>query len=97
MMIDQSVSSSGIPWESTRGSWTTDYNNSLTLIRGPIDDVVDALAGHTERWEREERSFFDSVVTPGRRPCLAAQANLVARRAGPVATTQDASDRLLGQ
>jgi len=36
-----------------RGSWTTDYNNSLTLVRAPIDDVVDALADRTERWESD--------------------------------------------
>ena len=53
MMIDQSATPSGIPWESKRGSWTTDYNNSLTLIRAPIDDVVDALADRTDRWERD--------------------------------------------
>jgi hypothetical protein len=43
----------GTPWESMRGSRTTDYNNSLTLIHGPIDHVVDALAGRTDRWERD--------------------------------------------
>jgi hypothetical protein len=53
MMNDQSVTPSGMPWESRRGFWTTDYNNSLTLIHAPIDDVVDALAGRTERWERD--------------------------------------------
>jgi len=53
MMTDQSATPWGTPWESMRGSWTTDYNNSLTLIRAPIDDVVDALADRTERWERD--------------------------------------------
>jgi hypothetical protein len=31
----------------------TDYNNSLTLIRAPVDDVIRALADRTERWERD--------------------------------------------
>src|SRR5215468_6505910 len=53
MMADQSATPFGTPWESMRGSWTTDYNNSLTLIRAPIDHVVDALADRTERWERD--------------------------------------------
>src|SRR5215468_239252 len=53
MMNDQSATPWGTPWESMRGSWTTDYNNSLTLIRAPIDHVVDALANRTERWERD--------------------------------------------
>jgi hypothetical protein len=52
-MTDQSATPWGTPWESMRGSWTTDYNNSLTLIRASIDDVVDALADRTERWERD--------------------------------------------
>src|SRR5262245_61577882 len=53
MMANQSETPWGTPWESVRGSWTTDYNNSLTLIRSPIDDVVEALANRTERWERD--------------------------------------------
>jgi len=53
MMTDQSFAPWGTPWESMRGFWTTDYNNSLTLIRAPIDQVVDALADRTERWERD--------------------------------------------
>jgi hypothetical protein len=53
MMTDQSATPLGKSWESMRGSWTTDYNNSLTLIRAPIDNVVDALADRTERWERD--------------------------------------------
>src|SRR5262249_33365186 len=63
MMADQSATPFGTPWESMRGSWTTDYNNSLTLIRAPIDHVVDALADHTERWENRR-------VRPGRRTCV---------------------------
>jgi hypothetical protein len=43
----------GKSWESSRGSRTTDYNNALTLIRAPVDDVIRALADHTERWERD--------------------------------------------
>lgn len=53
MIADQSATPWGTTWESMRGSWTTDYNNSLTLIRAPIDHVVDALADRTERWERD--------------------------------------------
>src|SRR5437016_1480662 len=53
MMADQSTTPFGTPWESMRGSWTTDYNNSLTLIRAPIDDVVRALTDWTERWEKD--------------------------------------------
>jgi len=53
MMADQSATPFGTPWESMRGSWTTDYNNSLTLIHAPIDHVVDALADRTERWEKD--------------------------------------------
>src|SRR5262249_11797449 len=53
MMTDHSATPWGTPWEDTRGSWTTDYNNSLTLIRAPIDHVVDALADRTERWEKD--------------------------------------------
>src|SRR5215470_7729298 len=52
MAADQSATPFGTPWESMRGSWTTDYNNSLTLIYAPIDHVVDALADRTERWEK---------------------------------------------
>jgi hypothetical protein len=53
MMTDQSATPWEGPWESMRGSWTTDYNNSLTLIRASIDHVVDALADRTERLERD--------------------------------------------
>jgi len=53
MMNEQSATPWGTPWESMRGSWTTDYNNSLTLIRAPIDHVIDALANRTERWETD--------------------------------------------
>jgi|RhiMethySRZTD1v2_1073278.scaffolds.fasta_scaffold107081_2 hypothetical protein len=41
------------PWESRRGVATIDYNNSLLLIRAPIDDVARALADRTERWQRD--------------------------------------------
>jgi hypothetical protein len=53
MMTDQSATPWRTPWEGMRGSWTTDYNNSMTLIRAPIDQVVDALADRTERWEKD--------------------------------------------
>src|SRR5215813_2770240 len=53
MMADQSATPFGTPWESMRGSWTTDYNNSLTLFRAPIDHVVDVLSDRTERWEKD--------------------------------------------
>jgi hypothetical protein len=53
MMTDQSATPLGKSWESMRGSWTTDYNNSLTLIRAPVDDVIFALADRTERLERD--------------------------------------------
>jgi len=41
------------PWESRRGVFTTDYNNSVILIRASIDAVAGALADRTERWERD--------------------------------------------
>jgi len=41
------------PWESRRGVFTTDYNNSVTLIRASIDAVAGALAERTQRWERD--------------------------------------------
>ena len=41
------------PWESRRGVFTTDYNNSVILIRASIDAVAYALAERTERWERD--------------------------------------------
>jgi hypothetical protein len=41
------------PWESRRGRQTIDYNNNLLLVRAPIDDVAQALADRTERWERD--------------------------------------------
>jgi hypothetical protein len=53
MMAGQTAAPWGKPWESSRGRWTTDYNNSLTLIRAPVDDVITALADRTERWERD--------------------------------------------
>jgi hypothetical protein len=53
MAADQSATPFGTPWKSMRGSWTIDYNNSLTLIRAPIDDVVRALTDWTERWEKD--------------------------------------------
>ena len=65
MMTDQSANlrhRGGKPCERMRGSWITDYNNSLTLIRAPIDDVLDALADRTERWERDVLGR-DIVVT----------------------------------
>ncbi|MBO0758419.1 MAG: hypothetical protein J2P54_21420 [Bradyrhizobiaceae bacterium] len=52
-MNNQSATPWGTPWESSRGWWTTDYNNSLTLIGAPLDDVITALADRTERWERD--------------------------------------------
>jgi hypothetical protein len=42
-----------VPWESRRGLETTDYNNSVILIRAAIDDVARAAAESTERWERD--------------------------------------------
>jgi len=53
MAADQSATPFGTPWESMRGSWTIDYNNSLTLIRAPIDDVARALTDWTKRWEKD--------------------------------------------
>jgi hypothetical protein len=53
MAADQSATPFRTPWESMRGSWTIDYNNSLTLIRAPIDDVVRALTDWTKRWEKD--------------------------------------------
>jgi hypothetical protein len=41
------------PWETRRGVETIDYNNNLLLIRAPVDDVAQALADRTERWERD--------------------------------------------
>ena len=41
------------PWESRRGMETTDYNNTLLLIRAPIDGVAHALVQRTERWEKD--------------------------------------------
>ena len=32
-MTDQAATPWGTPWDSMRGFWTTDYSNSLTLIR----------------------------------------------------------------
>jgi hypothetical protein len=42
-----------VPWESRRGFETIDYNNALTLIRAPIDEVAGALVDRTQRWERD--------------------------------------------
>jgi hypothetical protein len=41
------------PWESRRGVRTTDYNNSVVLIRASIDEVGRSLTDLTERWERD--------------------------------------------
>ncbi len=43
----------GGPWESRRGLETTDYNNIAVLICTSIDEAARALAGRTERWERD--------------------------------------------
>jgi hypothetical protein len=47
-----SVARAETPWENRRGFETTDYNNSLVLIRASIDEVGNALADRTERWEQ---------------------------------------------
>jgi hypothetical protein len=41
------------PWESRRGIESTDYNNSLILVRASMDQLANALAPHTTRWERD--------------------------------------------
>jgi len=41
------------PWENRRGSYTTDYNNTVALIRASVDEVGRALAGETERWDQD--------------------------------------------
>jgi hypothetical protein len=40
------------PWESRRGVRNIDYNNHVIFVRAPMDDMAHALAGRTERWER---------------------------------------------
>jgi hypothetical protein len=52
-MAGETAAPWGKSWESSRGAWTTDYNNSLTLIRASVDDVIHALADRTEHWERD--------------------------------------------
>jgi hypothetical protein len=47
-----SVARAETPLENRRGFETTDYNNSLVLIRASIDEVGNALADRTERWEQ---------------------------------------------
>jgi hypothetical protein len=41
------------PWESRRGLSNIDTNNDLVFIRAPMDDVANALANGTERWEKD--------------------------------------------
>jgi hypothetical protein len=40
------------PWEKRRGAYTTDYNNTLALIQGSVEDVASAIAGETGRWDQ---------------------------------------------
>jgi hypothetical protein len=41
------------PWENRRGTYTTDYNNTVALIRASVDEVARFLAGQTGRWDRD--------------------------------------------
>jgi hypothetical protein len=41
------------PWENRRGTYTTDYNNTLALIRASVDDVARDLAGQKGRWDQD--------------------------------------------
>jgi hypothetical protein len=41
------------PWENRRGAYTTDYNNTVALIRASVDEVARALAGQTGRWDQD--------------------------------------------
>jgi hypothetical protein len=41
------------PWENRRGAYTTDYNNTVALIRALVDEVARALAGQTGRWDQD--------------------------------------------
>jgi hypothetical protein len=40
-------------WETERGIWLADYNNSLALVRAPVDDVALAFQRRTARWDRD--------------------------------------------
>ena len=40
-------------WDKARGIETTDYNNSLVLLRASVEDVAQALAPHSTIWERD--------------------------------------------
>jgi hypothetical protein len=41
------------PWKDRRGVRTTDYNNTVVLVRASIDAVGRSLTDRTERWERD--------------------------------------------
>lgn len=41
------------PWESRRGLRNIDYNNQVIFVHASMDDMASALAGRTERWERD--------------------------------------------
>jgi hypothetical protein len=40
------------PWENRRGAYTTDYNNTLALIRASVDEVARDLAAQAGRWDQ---------------------------------------------
>ena len=41
------------PWEKRRGTYTTDYNNTVALIRASVEEVARSLAGQTGRWDQD--------------------------------------------
>jgi hypothetical protein len=50
------------PWENRRGTYTTDYNNTLALIRASVEEVARALAGQTGRWDQD---VLDKEIVAG--------------------------------
>jgi hypothetical protein len=49
-------------WENRRGAYTTDYNNTLALIRASVEEVARALAGQTGRWDQD---VLDKEIVAG--------------------------------